>query len=338
MNLKDKKVLVTGGSGSLGIHLIPELEKRGATDIISLSRDEGLIRDAEQVIASPHVEFLVGDVSDSKTMETALDGVDIVYHAAAIKHVSIAERNPREVLRINVMGTLNVLDHSRDLERFVNISTDKVIGVTNCYGASKLLAEYLVQETNRIFQGNFVNIRCPNFLASRGSVIDIWQKSIKKHNMIQVTDPDMTRYFICLPDAARFVVETSLRNDLSPSETYYPARDTRKFRLGELAQAFVNVFGDEKTEIRITGKLPGEKVHENYIEDFELTGVHELEKILRTVLMSSSEESLDSAVDNHRKARTVHGPPISTNSSRSTNSSTLSVRSRGKASRRYTTR
>lgn len=255
-------------------------------DIIAISRDEGLIREAEREVGAPNVRFLVGDICDPKAMNAILDGVDVVYHAAAMKHVSIAEKNPREVLRINVLGTLNILDHAKGLDLFINISSDKAIGVTNCYGSSKLLAEYIVEETNRIFLGKFINIRCPNFLASRGSVLDNWMRTIRKTNTIQLTDPTMTRYFITMHDAAKFIVDTSTRHDLSPNERYYPLEQTRKFRLGDLAQAFVRVYGNGETRIETIGKQPGEKLHEDYIADVRFDTVGGLEKVLRDTLGS----------------------------------------------------
>src|SRR3990170_4043707 len=284
MKLEGKKVLVTGGSGSLGVHLIGELLRRRAGKVVSLSRDEGLVRRAEQEINSSAVELLVGDITDPKAVKRAIDGVQIVYHTAAMKHVSIAEKNPREVLRINVLGILNVLDHANHVERFVNVSSDKVIGVMNCYGSSKLLAEYLVQETNNILPGIFLNVRCPNFLGSRGSVIDNWMTSIKRRNMIQVTDPDMTRYFIALPDAAKFIVDTSLRDDLSPSTYYYPSTDVHKFRLGDLSEAFVKTYGNDETEIQDFGRQTSEKMDENYMEEVGLADIRALERMLRETL------------------------------------------------------
>lgn len=283
MNLSTKKILVTGGSGSLGRAIIKELLEKGAKEIISVSRDEGLIKEAEAEVNSPKVTWRSGDISDPKMIQYLLKGVQLIYHTAALKHVSIAEKYPREVLKINILGILNLLDQSENVEEFVNVSSDKALGVVNCYGASKLFGEYLVSETNRIFKGKFINVRCPNLFGSRGSVIDLWKRVIKQKNLIEVTDPQMTRFFITIEDAAKFIVETSLKEKLDSSQIYYPLSLTKKFRLADLAKAFINVFGDSKTKIKTIGKQSGEKLHEDYLSDVNFLSVKELEDLLRSL-------------------------------------------------------
>lgn len=282
-HISKQHIVVTGGSGSLGRHLIRELLRRGAKHIISLSRDEGLIKEAKEWIKSSLVQFVIGDVSDPKQLSRILKGADIVFHAAALKDVSNAEKYPREILKVNIGGITNLLDHAENLKRFIHVSSDKAIGVMNCYGASKLLAEYLVSETNDIYQGKFLNIRCPNFLGSRGSVLDIWRRQVIHRNKIEITDPEMTRFFITLPDAAKFIVETGLKPNVSSETTYYPLEYTKKFRLGDLGKAFVKIYGDNKTKIVTTGKRHGEKIHEDYVSNVALLNVRELETIIRSL-------------------------------------------------------
>lgn len=260
----------------MGQHLLKELLKRGAREIISVSRDEGLIKEAQDKIQSPYVKWVIGDVSDRHFIKRVLENIDFVYHTAALKHVTLAEKNPREVLKINILGILNILDYSQKVKQFINISSDKAIGVVNCYGASKLFGEYLVSETNTFFKGKFVNIRCPNLFRSRGSVIDIWERQIKKKNIIEVTNPKMTRFFITIPDAAKFVVDISLQRDLDSSKTYYPLEFTKKFHLDDLAQAFMKVYGNKETKIKIIGAKSGEKTHEDYLTDVAFLTVNEL--------------------------------------------------------------
>ena len=258
-NISKQQILVTGGSGSLGRHLIRELIHQGAKRVISLSRDEGLIKEAREWINSPLVQFVIGDVSDPKQVSRMLKGVDLIFHTAALKDVSNAEKYPREILKVNIGGIINLLDHAENLKRFIHVSSDKAIGVMNCYGASKLLAEYLVSETNDMYPGKFINVRCPNFLGSRGSVLDMWRRQVNHRNMIEITDPEMTRFFITLSDAAKFVAGIGLKLNVSSGTIYYPLEFTKKFRLGDLGKAFVNIHGDSKTKIRITGKRHGEK-------------------------------------------------------------------------------
>lgn len=282
MIIKNKKILITGGSGSLGRALISELLKRGAGEIVSLSRDEGLIKSAEAEISSSKVTFRVGDIRDTGNIRRILKDINIVYHTAAMKHVGLAEKYPREVVATNIFGLLNLLDAAENTERFINISSDKAIGVVNCYGATKLLQEYLVSETNAQFKGEFINIRFPNLFDSRGSVIDRWKQELSRNNTVTVTDPVMTRYFILLKDAAREAVEISL-GEVDPKKIYFPKKGVKKFKLGELAEIFVEVFGNKKTRIKEIGAGKFEKIHEEYLPYVRLCKREELEKILKNV-------------------------------------------------------
>lgn len=283
MTLKGKRILITGGSGSLGRALITELLKRGAGEIVSLSRDEGLIRSAEMAITSSKVIFRVGDIRDKETIIKLLRNVDVVYHTAAMKHVGLAEKYPREAVYTNIFGLLNLLDACENVSRFVNISSDKAIGVVNCYGATKLLQEYLVSETNSLYKGSFINIRFPNLFDSRGSVIDRWKMEILKTNTVTITDRSMTRYFILLGEAAKCTVETSLLPSLETEKIYFPKNGVKKFRLGDLVDAFVKVFGNQKTKIKETGAGIFEKIHEEYLPYVRLCKKEELISILEKI-------------------------------------------------------
>lgn len=286
LDIKNNRFLVTGGSGSLGRNIIKLLLEMGASHIISISRDENLLKDAEAEIGSKIVQFKLGDISDSNLIPRLLKDIDVIFHTAALKHVSLAEQNPREFHKVNVTALLNLLDNSINVKRFVHISSDKAIGVINCYGATKLLGEYLVRETNKIYNGNkYIIVRCPNFLGSRGSVLDIWKDQLAKENKIKVTDLGMTRYFITLPDAAKFVIQIALSTNPNTDTIYYPLKDTKKFALKDLAEAFVEVFGNKDSQIEEIGSMPGEKRHEDYIKDVKLTPKAELKKLLKKLIL-----------------------------------------------------
>jgi FlaA1/EpsC-like NDP-sugar epimerase len=284
INVAKSRFLITGGSGSLGRNIIKELLKLGAKNIVSISRDEELIKCAEIEIDSPYVKFKIGDIGDKEMMENVIKNIDVIFNAAAMKHVSLAEQNPREAHRINILGLLNILNSSSHVKRFIHMSSDKAIGVTNCYGATKLLGEYLVRENNDLYENNtYLVVRCPNFLGSRGSVIDMWKNQLKKDNKIKITDPDMTRYFITLPDAAKFIVDMGIGNNPDSKKIYYPIQQTKKFRLKDLAEAFLEIYGDKKSAIQIIGATPGEKTHEDYVADMSLTPISELALLLKEV-------------------------------------------------------
>lgn len=289
INIKNQRILVTGGSGTLGRYVIKELIKRGAKNIISISRDENVIKQAQTEVGhDDKVTFKLGDITDGQLIPRLLHAVDIVINTAAVKHVSLAEQNPREAHRVNILGLLNLLENSASVKRFIHISSDKAIGVVNCYGASKLLGEYLVRESNTLYQGDkYFIIRGPNILGSRGSVLDLWKQNLEMFNKINITDPDMTRYFITPEDFAEFIVGILVRKNLNPRSIYYPLKYTRKFLLGDLAKVFIELYGNSKSKINILGALPGEKKHEDYIQDVDLTSRAELKKIVKKVVGSA---------------------------------------------------
>lgn len=280
-NIEQTKFLVTGGSGSLGRNIIKILLKIGAKHIVSISRDENLLKKAQAEVESSAVNFLLGDICDPTLMPRLLNNADVVFHTAALKHVSLAEQNPREFLKINVTALLRLLDNSANVKRFIHVSSDKAIGAMNCYGGTKLLGEYLVRETNKIYAGNkYLIVRCPNFLGSRGSVLDNWRDQLAKGNKIKITDPGMTRYFITLQNAAEFIVNLALDKNLNTETIYYPLEYTQKFSLGDLAKAFIELFGNKNTKLEIIGSQPGEKKHEDYIKNVKLSSKEELKKSL----------------------------------------------------------
>ena len=285
IDAKNTKFLVTGGSGSLGRSIIKRLLELGAKNIVSISRNENLIKEAQGEINSPYVKFKLGDITDKARIENLMKDVDVVFHAAAIKHVSLAEQNSREAYRINIEGLLNILDSSSPIKRFVHISSDKAIGVMNCYGATKLLGEYLVRESNEMYNNNtYVITRCPNLLGSRGSVSDIWIQQLKKDNKIKITDPEMTRYFITIPDAANFLVDIGINDKIDTKKIHYPLKYTKKYQLNDLAEAFLKIHGNKNSKIEVTGASPGEKKHEDYISDVLLTPPKDLILILKETI------------------------------------------------------
>ncbi len=282
LDIKSTRFLVTGGSGSFGRNIIKRLLDLGAKHIISISRDEDLIKQAENEISSPFVKFKIGDIADKELMENVMKDIDVVFHTAAIKHVSLAEQNPREAYRINILALLNMLNASPTVKRFVHISSDKAIGVTNCYGATKLLGEYLVRESNDLYNKQaYVITRCPNLLGSRGSVLEVWARQLAKDNKIKLSDPEMTRYFITLTDAAKFLVDIGLTPKLDTTRIYYPLEFTKKFKLKDLATAFLTIYGNKDSKIEVTGAAPGEKKHEDYIADVPLCTIAELVTLIK---------------------------------------------------------
>ena len=208
-----KTVLVTGGTGSFGHAVVPELLARGVDRVIVFSRDELKQHDMRKEITDPRLEFRVGDVRDAERVRRGLRGVDLVLHAAAMKHVPACEYNPFEAIKTNVLGAMNVIEASIDcgVSRVMALSTDKACAPANLYGATKLCAEKLFVDGNA-YAGpaptRFSCVRYGNVLGSRGSVVPIWREQAKSGAIQIAQDFEMTRFWMKLTAAVEFVLSS----------------------------------------------------------------------------------------------------------------------------------
>lgn len=208
-----KKILIIGGTGTIGQGLVNELLEHNPEVIRILSRDEYKQFIMEnQINNKEKLRFLIGDVRDYERVERAMNDIDIVFNLAAMKHVPACEYNPFEAIKTNVIGMENVIKAATDnnVERVVFTSSDKAINPSNSYGATKLLAEKLVQAAN-FSKGNvetkFVAVRFGNVMGSRGSVIPFFKKQIETRRKITVTDPEMTRFMMTLSQAVKLIMD-----------------------------------------------------------------------------------------------------------------------------------
>jgi UDP-N-acetylglucosamine 4,6-dehydratase len=264
MDLNNKSVLVTGGTGSFGQKFIgTALEKFPAIKkLVVFSRDEMKQYEMARVFNPkkyPGIRFFIGDVRDKERLLRAFEGIDIVIHAAALKHVPIAEYNPMEFIKTNINGAQNVIDAAiyNDVEKVIALSTDKAANPINLYGATKLCSDKLFIAANNI-SGNrniyFSVVRYGNVLASRGSVIPLYRQLIREGaKELPVTDPEMTRFFIKLEDGINFVIKSLGR--MHGGEIFVPKIPSIK--IIDLAKAMAPGLG-----IKIVGIRPGEKLHE----------------------------------------------------------------------------
>jgi UDP-N-acetylglucosamine 4,6-dehydratase len=246
------KLFITGGTGSLGTALL-EFARANSFDATAYSRDEvkqGLLRRS-----FPEFKFLLGDVRDEEWLELAMRGHDIVIHAAAYKQVPAAEVNSNQAVSVNVVGSLNVVRASirAGIQRVVGISSDKACEPVNCYGATKMLMEKLFQEAGTYSDTEFVLARYGNVLGSRGSVVPFFRDQIAKNNIITVTNPAMTRFWLTLNDAVDLVIKAIN----APAGTVIVPKCSAS-TMQVLAEACAN----SSTEIKVIGTRPGEKVHE----------------------------------------------------------------------------
>lgn len=204
---RNKKILVIGGTGTIGSSLVKKLIDKEARVIRILSRDEfkqyNMINEFKN---NRNIRFLLGDVRDYDRINRAMEDIDIVFHTAALKHVPSCEYNPFEAVKTNVLGTQNVIDAAinNDVERVILTSTDKTISPTNTYGATKLLAERLISSAN-CYKGRhktiFAAVRFGNVMGSRGSVIPLFKKQILENREITVTNTTMSRFMMTLSQA-----------------------------------------------------------------------------------------------------------------------------------------
>ncbi len=258
---KNKKILITGGTGSFGKKFIEILLKNfSPSKIVVYSRDEQKQYQLEKKLKSNKIRFFVGDVRDKSRILSASKDIDIIIHAAAMKHVDIAEYNPMEAIKTNILGAQNVIEAGleNNIKKIIALSTDKASSPINLYGATKLTSDKLFVAANN-FRGNnkikFSVVRYGNVMGSRGSVIPLFL-SQKKNNFFTVTDSSMTRFNITLEEGVKFVI-SSLKIMLG-GEIFIPKIPS--YNIIDLAKAI-----STNTKIKTIGIRPGEKLHEEMI-------------------------------------------------------------------------
>lgn len=256
----NKTVLITGGTGSFGKKYVKTLlERYSPKKIIIYSRDELKQYEMQQVFNAPCMRYFIGDVRDKERLTQAMNGVDFVIHAAALKQVPAAEYNPMECIKTNIKGAENVIDSAlaNNVEKVIALSTDKAANPINLYGATKLVSDKLFVAANNISGGHnttFSVVRYGNVVGSRGSVVPFFQKLIDDGNTeIPVTHEEMTRFWITLQDGVDFVLKNFER--MLGGEIFIPKIPS--MRVIDLAKAMA-----PDLPIKIIGIRPGEKLHE----------------------------------------------------------------------------
>lgn len=260
--LEGKTILVTGGTGSFGKKFIKKILTYPVKKVIVFSRDELKQYEMAQQYTDPRMRFFIGDVRDKDRLYRALDGVDIIIHAAALKQVPACEYNPFEAIKTNVNGAENVIEASidRGVEKVIALSTDKACCPINLYGATKLASDKLFVAANAYSGGKktrFSVVRYGNVMGSRGSVVPFFQK-LKKTGRVPVTDDRMTRFWITLDQGVQFVIDNLAR--MQGGELFIPKIPSMK--VVDLAKAIA-----PECEIDIVGIRPGEKLHESMITE-----------------------------------------------------------------------
>jgi UDP-N-acetylglucosamine 4,6-dehydratase/UDP-glucose 4-epimerase len=260
---KNKKYLVTGGSGFLGKELIDRL----SADNISLrtvSRNEGALISLKDKF--PSTEIYIGDISDPFVVKQAMQNINGVFHLAASKHVGLAEKFVKENVKSNIIGSLNIYEQSlnQPLDFVISISTDKAAQVAGVYGATKLLMERLslqYEKLNTFCQYRIV--RYGNVLYSTGSVLCKWKDLISQGKEVIVTEPDATRFFWTVDQAVDLIMDC-MKNS-TDSTPYCP--NMKSMRIADLLQAMIIKYGNgQDVPIKVIGLQPGENIHEKVLD------------------------------------------------------------------------
>jgi FlaA1/EpsC-like NDP-sugar epimerase len=288
----NKVVLVTGAAGSIGSEIVRQVALFAPKCIICLDIAETPLNDLELELRErfPPLNFhvIIADVRNISKLRCEFSKYrpDIVYHAAAYKHVPMMERFPCEATLTNILGTKNLVDISIEfnVRAFVMISTDKAVNPTNVMGATKRAAEIYVQATandsgKNISRTKFVTTRFGNVLGSNGSVIPLFKRQIEEGGPITVTSPEITRYFMTIPEACRLVLEASI---IGKSGYIYIFDMGKSTKIVDLAKRMILLSGLTENDIQIifTGLRPGEKLYEELLNNEEITEKTEHKKIL----------------------------------------------------------
>jgi len=267
----NKTLLITGGTGSFGSAVLDRFLNSDIKEIRIFSRDEKKQDDMRQLYHNEKIKYYIGDTRDKRSLDSAMQGVDYVFHAAALKQVPSCEFFPMEAVRTNVLGCENVLDSALEngVKNVIVLSTDKAVYPINAMGLTKALSEKVMVAKSRNLNKSgiiFCGTRYGNVLASRGSVVPLFIEQIKKEEPLTITDPNMTRFMMTLEDAVTLVVyafEHCESGDIFVQKA--PAAT-----IEVLAKALINLY-NSKCEVKVIGTRHGEKLFETLVNREEMS-------------------------------------------------------------------
>lgn len=265
--ISGKRVLVTGAGGSIGSELCRQIHKFGPSQLIMLDHDESGLHTTQMSIYGHGLldtsDAVLTSIRDGEKLSDLFQSArpDVVFHAAALKHLPLLEQYPEEAWKTNVLGTLNVLKASLscNVDRFVNISTDKAANPTSSLGHSKRVAERLTAWASEVGEGKYVSVRFGNVLGSRGSMLPTFQAQIESGGPLTVTHPNVTRYFMTIPEACELVVQAGAIGDDGQVMVLEMGEPVR---ILDVATRMIEMSGKD-VDIVFTGLRPGEKLHED---------------------------------------------------------------------------
>lgn len=283
-------ILITGGTGSIGEGVARLLiGQRWVKRVVILSRDEFKQHQLRIKLASPKVTCMLGDIRDQRSLLRAFRGIDVVFHAAAYKHVDIGEATPEEFVMTNIIGSMNVFEaaEASGVKKVVLLSTDKAAHATSVLGMTKGIAErIMIAHAHGGSKTVFCAVRLGNVLASRGSVLPLFVEAIQQKRPITLTDPNMTRFMLTLPETAQFI-EDALQHG-EQGDIFIKKCSVMK--MGTVALALQRIF-KSKVPVQVTGRRPGERIHEILANEVELAGAQDMGDYFRIVSATASRRS-----------------------------------------------
>lgn len=276
--IEGKVFLITGGTGSLGNEIVKEIGKYSPKKVIVLSRDENKHFNMQNFYSQfSFLKFELGDIRDYNRMKEIIKDVDVIIHAAALKHVHYSEGQPMEFIKTNILGTKNIIDLAKEnkIPVFVGIGTDKAVKPVNVYGMTKAIQEKLVIAASKNqTQTRFVNVRYGNVIGSRGSVVPFFKEKLIKKEVLPITEPSMTRYLLRLKEAVDLIFY-AIKNGKG-GEIF--VKKMPAARIIEIAKAFgEKLTGIKDYPTKIIGIRPGEKIHEILVSEDEMRRAIEFE-------------------------------------------------------------
>ena len=281
---KNKIILVTGGTGSIGSEIVRQLLKFQPKQVRILSRNDSRQHTLFEDLGHPNnVRMFIGDIRDKDRLDLAFQNVDIIFHAAALKHVSLCEYNPFETVKTNIIGSQNVIETAlkHKVKKIIAISTDKAAEPANIMGISKLMMEKLFINTNLFSYGQNTLLSCVRFgnvAWTESSVLPVWDQQVKDTGVIRLTDGEMTRFMMSLQQAVSLVLKAA---ELTQGGEVFILK-MPSVKIKHLAKMFLEKYHPEKkVTLAVTGNRPGDKIHEKLINNEEKNGyIYANEKML----------------------------------------------------------
>ncbi|KAF6246715.1 hypothetical protein C6990_06235 [Nitrosopumilus sp. b3] len=306
--LTKRSILVTGGTGSIGTALVKKAIHDKAKLIRVFSNDENGLYEMESEYGTQNIEYVIGDIQNEERVSELVKGIDIVFHAAALKHVDRCELNPLETINVNIIGTKNIAKAAQkeNVKRMILISTDKAVNPIGVMGATKLLGEKLISaEASRKSKTIFASVRFGNVFQTRGSILPRIEQQIKNGGPITLTDKNMKRFFMTKDEAVKLIIHAT--NLAKGGETFILKMPL--LRLEDLFEVMKEIlapkygYDPKKIKTKLTGTRPGEKLTEYLLTNFEMSQALETKEFF--ILPSSFNYSTKITYPNSKKPKNL---------------------------------